>query len=78
MNSYTKNFKLVIQYLGTPYNGWQYQPNCPTIQGEIEVALKKIFHKSEIESKCPKIKNKREKSTPRRPRPGHTICLFFT
>ena len=41
-----KNFKLIIQYLGTNYNGWQYQPNCPTIQEEIENAFKKILHKN--------------------------------
>ena len=41
-----KNFKLTIQYLGTPYNGWQYQPNKPTVQGEIEDAFKKILHKN--------------------------------
>ena len=41
-----RNFKLTIQYLGTPYNGWQYQTNCPTIQGEIEDAFKKILHKN--------------------------------
>ena len=39
-----KNFKLTIQYLGTAYNGWQYQPNQQTIQGELESALKKILH----------------------------------
>ena len=41
-----KNFKLTIQYLGTPYNGWQYQPNRPTVQGEIESAFIKILHKN--------------------------------
>ena len=30
------------------------------------------------EGKCPKMKNKREKSTPRRPRPGHTFCPLLT
>ena len=39
-----KNFKLTIQYLGTSYNGWQYQPTSPTIQGEIQEALKRILH----------------------------------
>ena len=41
-----KNFKLIIEYLGTSYNGWQYQPNCPTVQGEIQSALEKILHKN--------------------------------
>jgi len=45
MDSSEKNFKLTIEYLGTSYKGWQFQPNCPTIQGEIEAALRKIFYK---------------------------------
>ena len=45
MQSSKKNFKFIIEYLGTHYRGWQFQPNCQTIQGEIENALKKILHK---------------------------------
>tara|TARA_Y100001970_G_C14113059_1_gene792011 strand:+ start:509 stop:1252 length:744 start_codon:yes stop_codon:yes gene_type:complete len=41
------NFKLIIQYLGTSYNGWQYQPSSPTIQNEVELAFKKILHKNQ-------------------------------
>lgn len=41
------NVKLVLEYDGTNYYGWQFQPNVPTIQGEIQHALKKIF-KQEI------------------------------
>lgn len=37
------NFKLVIEYKGTNYAGWQRQKNQKSIQGEIEKALKKIF-----------------------------------
>ena len=37
------NFKLVIEYKGTNYTGWQKQKNAGTVQGEIEKALKKIF-----------------------------------
>ena len=46
MDSSEKNFKLTIEYLGTSYKGWQFQPNHPTIQGEIEAALRKIFYKN--------------------------------
>ena len=34
-----KNFKLVIEYDGTSYHGWQRQKSDRTIQGEIEKAL---------------------------------------
>lgn len=34
-----KNFKLVIEYDGTGYHGWQRQKKERTIQGEIEQAL---------------------------------------
>lgn len=34
-----KNFKLTLEYDGTPYSGWQVQNNSITIQGEIERAL---------------------------------------
>ena len=34
-----KNFKLIIEYDGTRYHGWQRQKKEATIQGEIEKAL---------------------------------------
>ena len=34
-----KNFKLIIEYDGSSYHGWQKQKNDRTIQGEIEKAL---------------------------------------
>jgi tRNA pseudouridine38-40 synthase len=34
-----KNFKLIIEYDGTRYHGWQRQPNGPSIQQAIENAL---------------------------------------
>jgi tRNA pseudouridine38-40 synthase len=39
------NIRLNIQYEGTRYSGWQYQPNDTTIQGEIEAAIKKVTGK---------------------------------
>lgn len=37
-----KNIKLVIEYDGAAYAGWQYQPKQRTVQGELETALKKL------------------------------------
>lgn len=38
----TRNFKLVIEYDGGGYCGWQIQPNGPTIQELIEKALRRM------------------------------------
>ena len=37
-----RNIKLVLEYDGTHYHGWQTQPNLPTIQSTIEDALSKL------------------------------------
>ncbi|MEW6013854.1 MAG: tRNA pseudouridine(38-40) synthase TruA [Candidatus Zixiibacteriota bacterium] len=39
------NIRLDIEYKGTDFAGWQYQPGLPTIQGEIEQAIKKTTGK---------------------------------
>ena len=36
---YLKNIKLIIEYDGSMYHGWQIQPNVMTIQGKIEQAI---------------------------------------
>lgn len=38
-----RNIKLVLEYDGTNFHGWQFQPDLRTIQGEIQQALKQIF-----------------------------------
>ena len=38
----TRNIKLVIEYEGTRYCGWQVQPNVPTIQEGLERAVRQI------------------------------------
>jgi tRNA pseudouridine38-40 synthase len=35
-------FKMVIEYQGTRYSGWQVQKNARTVQGEIQGAIRKI------------------------------------
>ena len=34
--------KLVLEYDGTTYAGWQRQPNRPTVQEAIEVAIRGV------------------------------------
>ncbi|HEX3969078.1 MAG TPA: tRNA pseudouridine synthase A [Edaphobacter sp.] len=36
------HWKLILTYDGTPYNGWQIQPNLPTVQGTLTHALHRI------------------------------------
>jgi tRNA pseudouridine38-40 synthase len=36
------NFKLTIEYDGTAYNGWQRQADAPTVQAELEQALRRM------------------------------------
>ncbi len=36
------HWKLILTYDGTPYNGWQIQPNLPTVQGTLADAIHRI------------------------------------
>ena len=38
----TRNFKLIIEYDGSRYHGWQRQKGVRSVQGEIEKALATI------------------------------------
>jgi tRNA pseudouridine38-40 synthase len=43
-------FKLLIEYAGTRYSGWQIQKNARTVQGEIDRAVKDISrHEFELQ-----------------------------
>lgn len=41
-------YKLLIAYCGSPYSGWQRQPNAITVQQMIEEALVPLFHGASI------------------------------
>lgn len=45
MKSVARNIKLVIEYDGTNYCGWQMQNGQPTVQGEITRAIKRVTGK---------------------------------
>lgn len=37
-----KNIKITVEYDGTNYAGWQWQPDEPTLQGELEQAILRV------------------------------------
>lgn len=42
-------FKLLIEYAGTRYSGWQIQQNARTVQGEIDRAVLEVARRREFE-----------------------------
>jgi len=42
-------YKLVIEYSGTRYSGWQIQKNARTVQGEIDQAIGEVTRRREFE-----------------------------
>jgi tRNA pseudouridine38-40 synthase len=40
------HWKTILTYDGTPYNGWQIQPNLPTIQGTLAQAIHRVTGES--------------------------------
>ena len=41
-------YKLLIEYLGKDFSGWQSQPGKRTVQGEIEKVLAELLHEKVI------------------------------
>ncbi len=46
--AYSRNIKLIVEYDGTNYCGWQSQQNGPSIQEELEKALFKLTNEKMI------------------------------
>jgi tRNA pseudouridine38-40 synthase len=42
-------FKLIIEYAGTRYSGWQIQKNARTVQGEIDRAVRQATRRTDFE-----------------------------
>jgi tRNA pseudouridine38-40 synthase len=42
-------FRLLIEYAGTRYSGWQIQKNARTVQGEIDHAIREVAKRREFE-----------------------------
>jgi tRNA pseudouridine38-40 synthase len=42
-------FRLLIEYAGTKYSGWQIQKNARTVQGEIDRAIREVAGRREFE-----------------------------
>ncbi|MGE4054928.1 MAG: tRNA pseudouridine(38-40) synthase TruA [Vicinamibacterales bacterium] len=42
-------YKLIIEYAGTRYSGWQIQKNARTIQGEIDQAVRTVTGRTDFE-----------------------------
>lgn len=48
-NRFAFNYKLVIEYEGTRFQGWQIQPGVKTVQGIILAAVQSLFPDDKIE-----------------------------
>lgn len=42
-------FKLIIEYAGTRYSGWQIQKNARTVQGELDRAIRSVTGRHDFE-----------------------------
>lgn len=47
-----QRYFLELAYLGTPFNGWQRQPNADTVQGRIEDALRVLTREETLITGC--------------------------
>lgn len=47
-----RNLRADLEFDGARYSGWQYQPNRPTIQGELESALSRVLQSQSVVYGC--------------------------
>jgi len=45
----TVRYKLILEYAGTRYSGWQIQKNARTIQGELDQAVRRVTGRNDFE-----------------------------
>lgn len=43
MDNNSRNLLLTLRYDGLSFHGWQYQPNCRTVEDEVKKAIKRIL-----------------------------------
>lgn len=43
-------YKIILQYAGTRYSGWQFQDNAPSIQGELNSVLREMSKSESIKT----------------------------
>jgi tRNA pseudouridine38-40 synthase len=46
------NFRLTIEFDGSGYAGWQFQPGRPTVQGELEAAVGRVVGRETVVYGC--------------------------
>jgi tRNA pseudouridine38-40 synthase len=47
-----QNIRLLIEYDGTPYSGWQMQKTLPSVQGELTTALRRLTGEPQLSLSC--------------------------
>ena len=69
-------FKLLIEYAGTRYSGWQIQKNARTVQGEIDRAVREASRRARVRAVWigPDRRGRACARAGRAPRALHRLC----